>query len=131
MAAMFDTDRWVKAWVKMWNSYDLREVDRLFLTDGRLTYFSSEKEGVIRGIDAVREHHHGFGFVEGGVRRGNRLWVEDLEVRDYGAAVVAGGVWFFQRKGTDAKDAQRGPVTFVYVPQGDEYRLAHLHFANY
>jgi hypothetical protein len=26
---------------------------------------------------------------------------------------------------------QHGPVTFVYVQEGEDYRLAHLHFANY
>lgn len=126
---MFLTEQVVGAWVNMWNSYDLSQVDRLFLTDSRLTYFSSEKEGVIKGVEAVREHHRGFGFVEGGKASENKLWVEDLHTADFGSMVVVTGIWYFRRGGSDK--VQRGPVTFVYVQQGDEYRLAHLHFANY
>ncbi len=56
-------EKLVQDWVEMWNTYDLDQVQRLFLDDQRLTYFSSEKEGIIRGMDAVLEHHRGFGFV--------------------------------------------------------------------
>ena len=59
-------DAQLERWVEMWNSYDLDEVNELFLDDPGLTYFSSEKEGVIRGMEAVLEHHRGFGFVPGG-----------------------------------------------------------------
>jgi hypothetical protein len=46
-------------------------VDKLFLKDSRLTYFSSAKQGIIKGIEAIRRHHEEFGFVEGGkVQRG-------------------------------------------------------------
>jgi len=55
----------------MWNSYDLSMVDTLFLTDDRLTYLSSKMEGVIRGVENVREHHRGFGFVVGGKDQDN------------------------------------------------------------
>ena len=125
---MFLTEQIVGAWVEMWNSYDLGQVDALFLTDDNLTYFSSEKEGVIKGIQAVREHHRGFGFVEGGKVSENKLWVEDLHTADFGTAVVVTGIWFFRRS---SGQVQRGPVTFVYVKTGEEYRLAHLNFANY
>ncbi|MCP4897998.1 MAG: hypothetical protein GY906_13580, partial [bacterium] len=59
-------DRWsaesiVSPWVEMWNAYDLDMVDKLFVIDDRVTYLSSEKEGTIVGIEAVREHHRGFG----------------------------------------------------------------------
>ena len=125
---MFLTEQMVGAWVDMWNSYDLDRVDELFLGDDNLTYFSSEKEGAIRGIEAVREHHRGFGFVEGGKVQENELWVEDLYTADFGSAVVVTGIWFFRRR---SGQVQRGPVTFVYAKRGKEYRLAHLHFANY
>ena len=59
----FDPEEAVSTWVSMWNSYDLSLVDELFLTDPTVTYFSSEKEGLIKGIDAVSKHHAGFGFV--------------------------------------------------------------------
>ncbi len=125
---MFSTEQMIGAWVDMWNSYDLTQVDKLFLTDAKLTYFSSEKEGVITGIEAVREHHKGFGFVEGGKPSENKLWVEDTRTDDFGSAVVVTGIWYFRRS---SGQILRGPVTFVYVQEGDEYRLAHLHFANY
>ena len=125
---MFETEKVVGAWVDMWNAYDLAQVDRLFLTDENLTYFSSEKEGAIKGIAAVREHHRGFGFVAGGKSSENRLWVEDLDTSDFGSAVVVTGIWFFRRA---TGQEQRGPVTFVYVKHGGEFRLAHLNFGNY
>lgn len=56
-------------WVKFWNTYDLDQVGRLFLTDDRVTYFSSEKQGVIKGYEALVKHHEGFGFVKGGRTR--------------------------------------------------------------
>jgi ketosteroid isomerase-like protein len=125
---MFSTEQAIGAWVDMWNSYDLSQIDELFLRDANLTYFSSEKEGVIKGIEAVREHHRGFGFVEGGKASENKLWVEDLHTTDFGPAVIVTGVWHFRR---GSGQVQRGPVTFVYVQKGDGYRLAHLNFGNY
>ena len=125
---MFEVEQIVGEWVAMWNSYDLSQIDKLFLTDEDLTYFSSEKEGAIRGIEAVREHHRGFGFVEGGKVQENELWVEDLDATDFGSAVVVTGIWYF--RGSSSR-VQRGPVTFVYVRKGEDYRLAHLNFANY
>ena len=41
----FHVEEWVDAWVEIWNTYDLNQVDKLFLQDERVTYFSSEKEG--------------------------------------------------------------------------------------
>jgi hypothetical protein len=59
-----DSKKWIDAWVEMWNSYDLNQVDKLFLRDNRLSYFSSGKEGAIRGIKAVREHRNEKGKVQ-------------------------------------------------------------------
>ena len=124
----FDGERWVNAWVQIWNTYDLDQVDVLFLQDDRLTYFSSEKEGVLIGIDAVREHHKGFGFVEGGKQQPNKLWLEDTHAETFGATAVVTAIWYFERPdGT----IQRGPVTIVYVRQGEAYRIAHMNFSNY
>ena len=117
-----------RPWVTLWSSYDLDQVDRLFLRSEMLTYFSSEREGLIRGIDAVREHHRSFGFVPGGKPSDGKLWLEGLEADSFGDAVLVAGIWYFQR---GSEPPQRGPVTFLYVRAGDEYRLAHLHFANY
>jgi len=128
---ILDVQERVNAWVSMWNSYDLSMVDNLFLTDERLTYFSSEKEGLIEGFTAVREHHRGFGFIEGGKIQDNKLWVEDLHVNVYSPVAVVTGIWFFRRGPEGSKDISRGPVTFVYVREEEEYRLAHLHFSEY
>ena len=125
---MFATEKMVGAWVAMWNSYDLAQIDRLFLLDRNLTYFSSEKEGAIKGVEAVREHHRGFGFVNGGKSSDSKLWVEDLYTTDFDSAVVVTGIWHFRRA---TGQEQRGPLTFVYVKSGEEYRLAHLNFGNY
>ena len=124
----FHVEEWVDAWVEIWNTYDLNQVDKLFLQDERVTYFSSEKEGAVIGIDAVREHHRGFGLVEGGKEQPNKLWVKDLHISAFGESAVVTGIWFFKRPdGT----VQRGPVTIVYVKQGEEFRITHMHFANY
>ncbi|MGW8266418.1 MAG: hypothetical protein ACWGSQ_08625 [Longimicrobiales bacterium] len=143
----------VEAWVAMWNTYDLDRVADLFLTDDRLTYFSSESEGVIRGFDAVVEHHRGFGFARGGVDRGASLWLEGLTGDTFGDAAILTAVWYFQREETTAVEdsvgvrgdgsrggepasvpvvgPQRGPVTFVSVLEQGRWRFAHMNFGNY
>lgn len=147
-------DALVRAWVEMWNSYDLGQVENLFLNDDRLTYFSSEREGVIRGFNEVMEHHRGFGFVPGGLEQGNRLWVEDLQTHVFEEAAVLTGIWFFQRgeapgeeadsregegaggsgEGGEAEqviDPQKGPVTFVCVHEDGAWRFIHMNFGEY
>jgi hypothetical protein len=124
----FDGAREVEAWVEMWNRFDLDRVDALFVRDARVTYFSSEKPGLIAGIDAVREHHRSFGFVPGGTDRGSRLWLESTEAHTFGRVVLVTATWFFQRRGSDK--AQRGPVTLVLLGEGSGCRIAHAHFAN-
>jgi len=119
----------VDAWVSMWNSYDLSMVDKLFLNDSRVSYFSSEKQGLIKGIEALRRHHEGFGFVRGGKDQPNKLWIEDVEIEIFNQAVVVAATWCFKRGGSDM--AQRGPVTLFYVQIGDEWRIAHANFSNY
>jgi ketosteroid isomerase-like protein len=118
----------IKAWVKMWNTYDLSQVDSLFLADSSVTYFSSERRGLIQGPAALRAHHAGFGFVAGGKAQPNRLWLEQREMRWHGHVAVVLAAWHFHRSG--AATTQSGPVTFVLVPRSGQYRLAHAHFAN-
>lgn len=124
----FDGAREVRAWVTMWNRFDLDRVDALFLRDARVTYFSSEKPGRIAGIDALREHHRGFGFVPGGADRQSRLWLEAVQANNFGRAVLVTATWLFQRAGSDK--VQRGPVTLLFVNEGAGCRIAHAHFAN-
>jgi len=124
----FDGAREVRAWVDMWNRFDLDRVDALFVRDARLTYFSSEKPGLITGIDAVRQHHQAFGFVPGGADRGSRLWLESVQAHTYGSVVLVTATWLFQRAG--APTAQRGPVTLVLLGDHGSCHIAHAHFAN-
>lgn len=119
----------IDEWVSIWNSYDLSMVERLFLNDSRVTYFSSEKRGLTMGIDALLAHHGELGFVEGGKDSPNRLWLEDTRIEAFEGAVVVKADWLFQRGGSD--EIQRGPVTMVYVLAEDGYRIAHAHFSNY
>jgi len=119
----------IDEWVEIWNSYDLSRVRELFLDDGRVTYFSSEKEGIVKGIEAMVEHHREFGFVPGGKDSPNSLWLEDVDVEEFEASAVVTAIWCFKRGETGA--LQRGPVTLVYTLSGDGYRIAHANFGNY
>lgn len=128
---LFDTDRHLSEWVRLWNTYDLALVDDLFLTDSTVTYFSSEREGLIKGIDAVRAHHESFGFVVGGRPADQQLWVDELDTTQHGRTAVVTGLWYFGDRDGAPGEVQRGPFTFVYVLRGDTYRLAHLNFGTY
>ncbi len=127
-ALPFDTDRWVNPWVEIWNTFDLDQVDKLFLQDDRVNYFSSEREGLISGVEALIKHHEGFDFVPGGKELTTKLWLEDIETTQFGSTAVVSCIWFFER---DDGRIQRGPATFVYVQVGDEYRIAHVNVSNY
>ncbi len=127
----FDTDEHMSAWVNLWNTYDLSLVDDLFLTDSTVTYFSSEREGLITGIDAVLLHHEGFGFVPCGKVAEQELWIHDVHTAAHGPTAIVTGVWYFGQRDSPPDEVQRGPFTFVYVLMGAEYRLAHLNFGTY
>ena len=127
----FDAEKIIAEWVKMWNDYDLSMVDKLFVNDETVTYFSSEREGLIIGIDSLRKHHEGFGFVSGGKKQKNRLWVEDINVSLFENTPVITGIWYFENPGQKAREVQKGPFTAVYIRKEGEYRIAHMHFANY
>lgn len=74
-AAQYATpDSILDAWVEAWATYDLSSVDDLFANDPSTTYFSSEIDGLIVGFDRIREHHQGFGFVEGGFVMISDVW---------------------------------------------------------
>jgi len=119
----------LERWIRLWNTYDLDMVEDLFLRDDRVTYFSSEKRGLIKGYEALVEHHRGFGFVEGGKDTGNRLWLEDVAIERFKGFAVVKANWLFRRKGSERD--QRGPVTIVYVDEGEGPRIAHAQFSNY
>jgi uncharacterized protein (DUF1330 family) len=132
----FDIVGAVGAWVDAWNTRDLDRVEDLFLTDSTVTYFSSEREGLIRGIDAVREHHVSMGFVAGGAPAESELWIEDAEYRLHNQHYVVTAVWYFGDRAASRDSIQRGPMTAVYVRVGNNsdhasYRIGHMHFSEY
>ncbi|MFN0181667.1 MAG: hypothetical protein ACKVZ0_22895 [Gemmatimonadales bacterium] len=117
-------------WVAMWNSYDLNQVDSLFVRDSSVSYFSSEYRGLIRGPAVLRDHHQRFGFVPGGKPPGNRLWLEDVVITPTGdRSALVTATWKFQRVGVEA--VQSGPVSFVVVTGDAGHRILHAHFANH
>jgi len=119
----------VDAWVAIWNSYDLSMVEKLFVNDECVTYFSSEKQGAVKGIEALIKHHEGFGFVMGGKAQPNKLWLEDVDIETFPGVALVTAIWFFKRGGSEK--VQKGPVTLVYVPVGGEWRIVHANFGNY
>lgn len=127
----FDADAHVAAWVELWSTRDLARVDELFLNDSSVTYFSSEREGLIHGFAAVLAHHEGFGFVEGGTEPEQELWVEGVQSSIYGDVAVVGAIWLFGDRSAPPEGISRGPMTVVYTWAGDRYRIAHMHFAEY
>jgi len=127
----FDLEAEIAKWVDLWHTYDLNRLDDLFVTDSSLTYLSSEREGAIRGIDAVREHHRGFGFAAGGGTPSAELWLDQLLSEQVGSAAIVIGVWYFGDRSAAIDSVQQGPVTLVYVYRDGAYRIAHAHFANY
>jgi hypothetical protein len=131
----FDADAHVAAWIALWATYDLDKVDELFLADPPPTYFSSEKEGLIVGLDAIREHHAGFGFVPGGSPPAADLWLEEVHTTVFETAAAVNAMWYFgDRTAAAAGDysgAQKGPMTALFVFDGDSYKIAHMHFAEH
>jgi hypothetical protein len=131
----FDADAYVASWTELWGTYDLDKVDELFFAGPDVTYFSSEKQGLIVGLDAIREHHAGFGFVPGGDPPANELWLEDVHATVFGSTAVVNAIWYFgDRELTSSGDGdlpQKGPMTAVYVLDGDSYKIAHMNFAEY
>ena len=127
----FDTAAETAKWVQLWRTYDLDLVDELFVTDSTVTYLSSEREGLILGIDSVRVHHEGFGFVPGGAPLTSELWLEDVYGEPRGDAATVTAAWFFGDRAAPRDSVQHGPVTFVYVWRADGWRIAHVQFGNY
>ena len=121
--------RIVDEWVKLWNVYDLNQVRELFLNDMRVSYFSSEKKGLIKGFEALIKHHADFGFVPGGKKQSNRLWLDDVGIEQFENCVLVTAIWYFQRSGSER--FQRGPVTLLYVKVDDDYKIANANFSNY
>jgi imidazolonepropionase-like amidohydrolase len=120
----------LEAWLGMWRRYDLDGVDELFVADDALTYFASDREGLIEGIDAVRAYHAGLGFVSGGFAPDNELWLEQVTIADFGASVVVGAMWHFGNR-VNRQAASRGPMTMVLAGTSAGFKISHLNFGSY
>lgn len=122
----------INKWLKMWETNDLTMLSDIFLQSEHLTYFSSEKVGLIIGYDKMRPHHEGFGFVDGGKKAEKDLWLEELDYRFYDDMALVAGIWYFGDKSAEKDSVQRGPVTFVIMQdEQGKMKIVHTHFGNY
>jgi imidazolonepropionase-like amidohydrolase len=117
-------------WVRMWRAYDLDLLADLFVNDDALTYFPSDREGVIEGFPAVLEYHRGLGFTSGGFDPENELWLEDVMLADFEDSAVVTAVWSFGARLADRVEG-RGPLTLVIARTASGYRISHVNFGNY
>jgi imidazolonepropionase-like amidohydrolase len=118
------------AWLEMWREYDLDRVSELFVNGDALTYFPSDREGVIQGFDAVLDYHRGLGFTPGGFDPDNELWLEQVTLSDFEESAVVSAVWYFGTRLT-RRVAGRGPLTMVVARTASGYRISHVNFGNY
>ncbi len=118
------------AWTLSWNLYDLDLVRRLFEPSRKMTYFSSEKPGRIQGLNGLLEHSKSFGFVPGGKVSDNRLWLNSFNVLGAEDMALATAFWYFDRDVAGPGPVQKGPVTFVFVRDGESWKIVHAHFSN-
>ncbi|MET1253780.1 hypothetical protein [Aliikangiella maris] len=120
----------VEQWVKFWNNYNLDQLPNLFIQDKRLTYFSSETQGLIRSYNAIVKHHQGFGFVPKGKTQQNKLWLTDIEYQPLGdTAYQVTAIWHF--KNAIKNTLQTGPVSLTLLKESNQFKIVHAHFANY
>ena len=123
-------DALLEAWLGMWRSYDLDQVGEVFVDDDAATYFASDREGLIEGIDAIRAYHAGLGFAAGGFQPERELWLEQVTIADFGESAVIGAVWHFGSR-LDRQAAGRGPLSMVLARTSAGLRISHVNFGNY
>jgi len=122
----------IAEWETFWNTYDLDQMSNLFMDNDALTYFSSEKEGLIRGYDAMIEHQKGFGFVAGGKKSDAKLWLEDIETDYVGDVAIVTAIWFFDVVRDGKKILMKGPVSFICTKDSaGKFKMQHVNFSNY
>ncbi|MBM4183328.1 MAG: amidohydrolase family protein [Gemmatimonadetes bacterium] len=124
------TQALLDAWLAMWRPYDLDQVAALFVNDDALSYFPSDREGLIQGYAAVRGYLEGLGFVSGGFQPESEMWLEEVTVSDFGESAVVGAVWYFGNR-LNRRAAGRGPLTMVLARVGEGWRISHVNFGNY
>jgi len=118
------------AWLGRWRRYDLDLVSELFVDGDSLTYFASDREGLIAGLEGVRAYHVDTGFVPGGFQPDGELWLEQVTIADFGESAVIGAVWYFGSR-VDRPAAGHGPLTMVLTRTPVGFRISHLNFGNY
>jgi hypothetical protein len=118
------------AWVEVWTTFDLDMVSDIFIQDERLTYFSSEVEGLLKGFPRIVEHYRGFGFEPGGGVTESVIWVDEVEIVDFGDTAFIGAIWYFGDPDTPS-EAQHGPMSVLAVKSLDGYRIGHMNFGTY
>jgi imidazolonepropionase-like amidohydrolase len=118
------------SWLAMWRRYDLDGIGELFVVGDALTYFASDREGLIAGFEAVRDYHADLGFVAGGFQPEDELWLEEITIADFEESAVVGAVWYFGTRVNPAA-ARRGPLTMVLTDTQGGFRITHVNFGNY
>lgn len=122
----------IDKWLVLWETYDLNRLEDIFWNSPECSYFSSEKEGLITGYNALIPHHKGFGFEEGGKKTTKSLWLEDLNLQMLESTCVVTAIWYFGDKTIPKDSVQHGPVTFVLLRDNNKVvRIGHTQFANY
>jgi imidazolonepropionase-like amidohydrolase len=117
-------------WLALWRRYDLDRFDDVFLDDPALTYFPNDSTGMIEGFGAVRAYHEGLGFVDGGFRPDDELWIEDVVISDFDESATVSAIWHFGGR-VLRDEAPSGPLTIVIVRTDTGYRIAHVNMGNY
>jgi hypothetical protein len=120
----------LEGWLEMWREYDLDRLSTVFVNDDALSYFPSDREGVIEGFAAVLEYHRGLGFVPGGFDPENELWLEQVTIADFEDSAVVTGIWNFGAR-LARRITGRGPLTIVMARTAAGYRISHVAFGNY
>jgi len=121
----------IDKWVNLWATYNLDLLDEIFYQSEDLTYFSSEKEGLIKGYKQILPHHEGFGFVKGGKEPPVDLWLENITIRINGENAMVAATWYNGDKSGERESTPHGPVTFVLLrDEQGAVKISHAHFAN-
>jgi len=120
----------LEGWLGLWRRYDIELLDDVYLEDATMTYFPSDEEGLIEGFDAVVEYHREQGFVAGGARPEQQLWLEDTVIAGFEESAVISAVWHYGNR-VSREAVARGPLTMVAVRTNRGYRISHVNMANY
>ncbi len=117
-------------WLGLWRRYDTDALEDVFIVDPALTYFPSDSVGLVEGFEAVVEYHRSQGFVPGGFRPDQELWLEQTVIADFDDSAVVSAVWHFGNR-VSRQDVARGPLTLVVVRTNRGYRISHVNMGNY